>query len=102
MEGIEVKQKLWEVKDITKTVVQDLAGNIIYDGADYDVDYQTAKDRAKLIAAAPDTYQSTYDLVDNLTIWMEEGKFRYWPESDVNLMKELIQQGEQAIKRATE
>lgn len=82
-----------------------LVANVIYKktnilGDSKVLQKQTFEANAALIAASPDNYQANYDFVDNLTIWIEEGRFRLWPESDLNLLKELINQGEEAIKKA--
>ena len=53
-----------------------------------------------LRAALAELKQATYDYGDQLQIWLEEGRFRHWPEVEKDLLNQMIIQGESAIERA--
>lgn len=79
------------VTGITETTVRDADGKIVYDGADYELTHDEAKEYAKLFRAAPDLLEALQELVEKCL------------HSDGYKQKvDELYNAQQAIKKATE
>lgn len=56
----------WRIHGVTKTTILNEEGKEIYDGANYQNNFEEAKANAKLIAAAPELLEALKNLVEYL------------------------------------
>ena len=87
--------------DRAMKITMDKAYELSHKGIAHLMELDKANEKlAACLAALKELKQATYDYGDQLQIWIEEDRFRDWPGLEVDLIKQLMQQGESAIERA--
>jgi hypothetical protein len=70
----EVKHTPWVIENITKTIVKDSQGRIIYDAADYELEYDEAKAHARLFNAAPELLEALKIAQQYMNVFLIRGE----------------------------